>query len=843
MQPQAYGYVQFELVKQGTRGVSDQLAKLADAKKVRIVMTHEGAAFTQTLQLHAFNEANAELSQQSEKLQLAVGRYALSGFYLYNSMDEEIYASAGNGIAFDIVGGGLHMQVLNVDAIVRGMVSFDLVKKFVETRAQQEPNYAFSSIRAVSFIVKNMFTQETHNIDKVQVSISTTTVTDAQGNKITTTKAECDTLVWLPVGTYQVTGYTTYSDRKCKYALEAATMSNAPSFVVTANEKTEHAPVPILFSKTSERMKDYLALKTIWEALDGPNWKYIGQAEQPGCNWDFNKDMDLWGQQPGVSLTSEGRVEVLSLLGFGARGVVPDEIGQLKKLCVLYLGAHDETVGGLIGQNLSAWNSPERRAAVRSSYENLFLRRDIREAFSEPMREAINRDSTQRPILSSRIELKDVQRGYLTNKITGISRAIMRLTELQQFYLANSPITTDQFFRDISSDSPFYGEELKWENMKNLTTIELYNCPKLTGLPIEMLANLPELEVLNASSNIGISGAQLKADWESLIRGKSGEKVQMLYLGYNNLEETPEYDDLRHMYKLGLLDLTSNKIHTLHPFGKDVAVAKLYLDHNQITTVPTAPDGYFSDTRDVETMTFAFNQITELPDIFNANSSYVMESVSFAHNNITTIQNGENFKGINAKQVDLSYNHFEVMPKEIIGSGSPIQYLIMAGNGMREIPKGSLTGPKSYNMTSLDFSYNKLSALPSDFYATNMPYLYGLDLTGNQFTEIPVEPLDCYTLTIYILRRQRDEQGNRTLRTWLSGIGQHPSLVALYMGGNDLRKIEDTISPNIYIFEIKDNPNISIDMSNICPYIKAGYYLFYYDRTQDIRGCSSLDLE
>lgn len=837
-----YGYVQFDVAARGTRA-GDKLDHLSDAKKLRLVLSHEGRTFTQTLALRAYDNASAEFGQQSDKLQLAQGRYALTGFYLYDALDQQIYASGGAGVEFDIVGGGLHIQPLDVDAVLRGMVTFDLVKKFVETRADAQEEYTFSSIKGVSFTVRNMFTQETFPIEKVVVSHVKASEEDEQGNKYTTSVAECDTLVWLPVGTYQVINYTTYSDKRCRYLLEASNVSNAPSFVVTANETTREAQVPILMSKTSERLKDYVALKAIWEAMDGPNWKYIGEAATPGVNWDFKKDMDLWGEQPGVSLSSNGRVEVLSLLGFGARGVVPDEIGQLTQLSVLYLGAHDETIGGLIGSDLSAWNTPERKEYVRHSYENLFLRRDGREGFSEPMREAINRDPNQRPILSTRIELKDVQRGYLTNQITGISRAILRLRNLQQLYVANSPITTEGFFRDIQPESPYYGEDLKWENMKDLTTIELYNCPKLTGLPMEMLAKIPEMQVLNASSNMGISGAQLKSDWEGIIRGKSGGKLQMLYLGFNNLEETPAYDDLSCMYKLGLLDLTSNKLRKVHPFGKEVNIAKLYLDHNQLTEIPTAPDGYFCGTYDVESMTFDYNQLTELPDIFNAHSTYTMETVSFAHNNITSLQHGAAFRGINAKQVDLSYNHFEVMPKEIIGSGSPIQYLIMAGNGMREIPEGALTGPNSYRLTSLDFGFNKLTKLPDDFYATNMPYLYGLDLTGNQFSEIPTQPLDCDGLTIYILRRQRDDQGNRTLRTWLNGIGQHHSLVALYLGGNDLRKIEDSISPNIYIFEIKDNPNISIDLSTVCAYINAGYYLLYYDRTQDIRGCSSLDLE
>ena len=42
------------------------------------------------------------------------------------------------------------------------------------------------------------------------------------------------------------------------------------------NELTEDANVPIQLKETAEYIKDYKALKIIWEALDGKNWKYNG---------------------------------------------------------------------------------------------------------------------------------------------------------------------------------------------------------------------------------------------------------------------------------------------------------------------------------------------------------------------------------------------------------------------------------------------------------------------------------------------------------------------------------------------------------------------------------------
>jgi hypothetical protein len=130
-----------------------------------------------------------------------------------------------------------------------------------------------------------------------------------------------------------------------------------------------------------------------------------------------------------------------------------------------------------------------------------------------------------------------------------------------------------------------------------------------------------------------------------------------------------------------------------------------------------------------------------------------------------------------------------------------------------------------------------------DFSALNIPYLYGIDLSSNAFEAFPYAPLGINTLTVMSIRQQRDDAGNRTLREWPTGLYTCPKMSAFYIGSNDLRKIEDTISPYILLFEIKDNPNISIDLSGVCPYIEMGYYELIYDSTQDIRGCDALNLD
>jgi Leucine-rich repeat (LRR) protein len=281
----------------------------------------------------------------------------------------------------------------------------------------------------------------------------------------------------------------------------------------------------------------------------------------------------------------------------------------------------------------------------------------------------------------------------------------------------------------------------------------------------------------------------------------------------------------------------------VHPFGKEITLAKVYLDYNKIEKLTAAPDGYFCGYSQLESFSATHNEMTEFPNIFNAKSVYVMQSVDFSYNKISSFEDDDKFKGINSSAVNITHNNLETFPGILFEKGSPMNQLILAGNGMKEIPEGSLKGEKTYLLEALDLSNNYLSELPDDFYARTLPYLYGLDLSYNRFSSFPTKPLSISTLNRFFIRYQRDEKGNRILKEWPTGLYTCPSMAIFLIGGNDLRKIEDTISPYIMYFEIADNPNISIDLSSVCDYIYAGYYTLIYDKTQDIRGCDALDLE
>lgn len=854
-----YGYVQFMLSKKvssrATRAAAvDKLEKLGDAKKIKVVMEHDGTTVSQTLTLNAYNEENAEYGLKSEKLQLASGTYTIIGFYLYDGVDEELLASSA-GETFTVQGGGLTVQNLMVETVERGKVQFDLVKQWAETRASKDPEYLFSNIRLIDVSVTNLFTHETHTITNLKVkykegSKENQNPDNADDKYMDVATAHCDSTIWLPAGTYQVTSYTTYGKTGAVKTTYETQPVKGKAFVITDNQLTSDAQVPILLSETKEYIKDYKALKAIWESLQGKDWSFYGDATFHGANWNFNKELDMWGEQPGVTLNSNGRVIGIIIAGFGAKGIVPDAIGQLTELQVLNFGSHDEKIGANLFDEYDANKmSAARKLAMRHDYENKFLKYDPRANMSEMIKESFNSDSKNAKNLikkDSRIQLKDAQIGLTTNKITGISKAIYRLTKMQQFYIGNSPITAGEvcskFYDDESSEYHRFAEEFTeeaWDKMTTLTDLELYNCPKLTRLP-DFYYNLPNVQAFNLARNKGISAAQLRDDWEQMATSKIGKTLQILYLSHNNLEEFPASWALRNMLKLGLLDLANNNIKKVHAFGKEVELASLYLNNNQIEEIPADLCGFSDNT---ESLNFSYNKLKKIPNIFDASSIHVMGSVDFSNNEISGVDNAGGYKGINASTVSLANNKLAKFPSELISAGSPIITLDLSGNQMTSIPKGSIRGKYAYLLQVMDFRFNKLTSLSDDFLSDNMPYITNIDLSYNCFSQVPTQPLNSANIRAFGINHQRDAQGNRPLRTWPTGITKCPSLIQFQIGSNDIRKVDETLTSHLYIVNISDNPNISIDVTSVCPYIKVGAYKLFYDKTQDIRGCDALDLE
>ena len=844
-----YGYVQFKLYKKasyvapedGTRAVVEQLEWLKEAHKVKVTLEYGQTTIAQTLNLSRGEGDASEWGLRSDKLQLLTGDYRLITFSLYDAQDELIYNGAPTGESLlSVIEGGLVVHDITVDVVARGKVQFSLQKDmsgFSGTRAV-ERQYTFDEIGLVNITVENKYTGEKIEFSKLpcDFDVHFDTSDDVEDGYRTSSIA-CDTLLWIPAGSYKVASYEVFT--KDEVLLENKTNPAKSEFDIKDNQVTE-AKVGITLYEADAYIQDYYALKAIWESLDGENWYYVGEEYPQGSNWNFNQDVDLWCDQPGVSVHSNGRIARIDISDFGFRGDLSPAIGQLTELVELYLGTHNDN-NYTYDPTLDKNKSLEERTRNRMELHGEWLRQlHTPEQMSEPCARALAEHNisidavrlyenmTEGDIfdvksgLQRRIRPMDTSHGTLCNGLKSLPKEIGNLSKLEYLYIANSEIES-------------LPDEL--ENLTALTDLELYNCPKMTKFPM-VITRMPELVSINIANNAQWSAEEIYNGLDALANGPSREKVQILYCRQGNLEELPA--SFRNMKKLGLLDLALNRISKIHPLGKEVAPVQLYLDYNLLESLPHDEEGYFCGYNDVENFSVNYNRLKKVPNIFDSKSLFTMASVSFAGNQIDGFEGEEDgtYKGIRVETFTLSQNKFTKYPKCLATSESAVAYIILRANEISEIPKGSFTGKNSLYLTSLDLSYNKITDLPSDMTAEKLPYLYGIDISFNSFTHFPYEPLDSSGLTVFAIRSQRDENGNRCLQEWPTGIGNHRGLRGLYLGSNDLRVIDDTISTLIYYLDISDNPNIVFDASDICYAWSVGAYILIYDKTQNIINCS-----
>ena len=835
-----YGYVQFKLYKEasyeGTKATVSQLDYLADAAKLKVTLRYDGNDITQTLVLNSSNEDAAEFGLRSDKLKLLAGTYKVLTFTLYDKLDQELYVSTPSEAhsTFDVVVGGLSVHDLLASVVERGKVRFTLTKDMSDfqgmTKAQA---YTFDEISYVSLTVKTGNTT-LPAFEMIPTDFSIHFTDDGIEDGYQTSSFACDTLISLRAGNYDVVRYEVYDDSK--NLLEVSTNVKAP-FTVCDNKTTE-ANVPVSLHEKDDYIQDYYALYQIWKALHGEEWYYIGEDYPVGSNWDFNKDPDLWGDQPGVSLHSNGRIAMINFSGYGFYGHMPAAIGQLTELVELYLGSHNDSNLSQYDPNLKPGTGTSNRMERHKKYMSSLhpatpVSEPIARAFAEndkfvPGMEFYNtmKESELIDVRTGRslIQPKDMTPGKVTNGLLSLPAEFGKLTKLEQLFIANSKITT---------------LPMEMADLISLTDIEVYNCPDMKEFPMA-LAVLKELVSANLACNPQWSADEALKGLKALATGPSKEKIQILYYLGNKLEIIPK--EIKNMKKIGLLDFTSNNIHTIEEaWGTDIKPVQLYLDNNKLTGFPTDENGIFCFMEDAETFSARNNKLTQFPDIFSAKSIYTIVTVDFSYNEISSIQNGENFKGINVETLNLANNStITKYPVEFAKSNSKVMFMNLRGCNLNEIPEGSFTYENSIYLTSLDLSYNDLSDLPWEMHADNLPYLYGVELSFNKFKSFPWEPLDSQYLTVFALRSQRDDEGKRCLSEWPTGIYQHRGLRGLYLGSNNFGKIQDTISTICYYLDISDNPNIVFDASDICYAIQQGAYILIYDKTQNILNCDIL---
>ena len=858
LRERGYGYVQFKLYKaasytaaDSSRAVVEELDYLAEACKIEVnLYDKNGRQFRQSLVLSAANDAAAEYGLRSDKLKLLVGDYKLGEVVLFDALDGVKYRKVpASALQFSVTEGGLTMHDITIDVKPRGFVKFNLVKEFVKTRGEITRQYTFDEIQRVDISVRRV--ADNGNLIGTPIVVSGLPTKfsqhfDEKKEGWKTSSIECDSLVSLEAATYRVVSYSTYASKGEDSLLEVNTEPTAVEFTVKDNEQT-NTDVKVALRESDEYIKDNYALYEIWQSLNGDKWCYDGENYTRGANWNFDKDIDLWCAQPGVRVHTNGRIASIDLSGFGFYGDMSPAIGQLSELVELHLGTHNDT-NVMYDPSLDLKRPLAERQRTLFDDQRSYLR-SIHPAIqmSEPCARALMEKGLTSPAIAlyeggekesdiidrksgrQTIRKYDMNHGVMKNGLTSLPNEIGRLKKLETLNIANGALVS-------LPDSIVH--------LESLSSLEIYNCPKMVKFPTQV-GELPALRSVNIANNAQWSTEEVEKGFAALATGASRKTIEILYARENNISKLDKawFGASRGgLEAIGLLDLAFNKIKKVDALGKEVAFTQLYLDNNQIEEIPHDKDGYFCGYDDVETFSVNFNKLKKVPNIFNSNALYTMNSVSFAANDITGCEGEEDgtYKGIKVKTLTLSMNPLMRYPKAFADSNSVFEYLVASACQIEEIEKGCLSHSNAVNHMSFDLSYNRLKRLPGDFHAGNMPYLYGVDFSFNRFEEFPYYVLDAAGLTVLALRSQRNEKGERCLREWPQGIYQHVGLRGLYLGSNDLRKIDDTISTLCYYLDISDNPNIIFDAKDICYAWQVGAYILMYDKTQKILNCDAM---
>lgn len=818
-----YGYVQFHLFKKGSyTKAGDKLEYLRDAAKIRVTLrSQDNDIITPVAVVEAVDKNLSEWGLQTAKIRLIAGKYTMTAYEIYDGLDNSVLVgSPSETVVLDVKPNGIVSEDIALNVVDRGWAKFRLVKdlsEIVGTKAGKDgaDEHPFYGIQSVDLTVKNKNTGEITEITNIEVTHKFVDGEKAADPDYISGICVSDTLVALKGGTYTVTKFRTYFDYFRK-VYETSTNVAGNEFVVKDNQETD-ADVPITLHTTSGHVQDALALREIWEALDGPNWR---------IKWEFNCDVDAWTANTGVQILGNGRVASLDLTGTGAKGAMPAAIAKLTELRKLTLGTigYNAAAGGTTvttGRKLTYFTPEDHEADRRLTIGT----RDPRSRFSKELQQSFEiAGDPVKPSVKSLSERMPVMYKPEVNAtdIVSLPDEINQLKNLEHITIAFSPIKT--FPADMSG-------------LTALTDVEIFACTELTEFP-KGLATCPKLTSLTYSFNVNTAIPSMEEGISAINNGPASKTIQLLYFPNQRIDNMP---DLSNIPRLSVLVIQGCGLKSFTaPFSKDQFFVQFMASDNELTSLPRDEKGNFlAYNAETEEVNFSGNKFTELPDIFDAKSAYQVGTVDFSKNQIASVEHGDAYRGIKAATFDISYNKLKELPVQLFGtSSSSISYLKIDGNGMEKISKEAIEGKYTYRTTTISMAYNKLKSLPDEFDSLTFPYLSGIDMSYNRFDYFPYTAVNNQYLSVFIFRHQRDADGDRCMRTWPAGIGQAlAGLRALYLGSNDIRVVTDELSYMIYNLDIQDNPNISIDVSAVCSYIKSGWFNLMYSPGQDIRGC------
>ncbi|CAG9319276.1 unnamed protein product [Blepharisma stoltei] len=196
-------------------------------------------------------------------------------------------------------------------------------------------------------------------------------------------------------------------------------------------------------------------------------------------------------------------------------------------------------------------------------------------------------------------------------------------------------------------------------------------------------------------------------------------------------------DDLKYFTSLSTLDLSDNAV-AMEKLKNLESLTELNLMCNKITNIPTLP---FPSFRCLETLNLSYNKI-HASSISNLSSLGRLESLDLSSNDLCTLpEDLSDFKAL--KELYLSSNGFST--DSVLFSASllfrslstipGLQKLDISRNKLRGIHSDALEQEAFVHLRELDFSYNWVDNQDNLMYASNMPSLQILIITGNPFAQ------------------------------------------------------------------------------------------------------------
>lgn len=813
--PSQFGYFQLKLRKQQVQTFAltggSELVNLADAKKIQIDLLYNNKQVSQTLNLAAVSVEAAEYGLTSETIQLLPGEYTVTGYRIYGEYKEGVTegdkapvlqeGEPDETLRFLVTASEIKVVTLDVVAQIRGMLSLILNKDFSAIQPQS---------KAGGFDPEKF---RYNDIATVQVDLKAGLTGAVREYTFKTRRGSQDYLYHTDTLSLRANDYNMVQMRLLDKNDNLLFVVDEPHSFSIKHQQLLKDSVDIDMPM-NDAFRDYIALYNIWKKMDGENWYWVGNGFNTGANFLFTysdgtpRPLDLWGNQPGVTLNGEGRINTLNLGAFNPKGMVPDEIGELTALTNLYLGNQSD-----LGQI-----DPNEGMADIDKYELMLKGVDIQAnrmsiakeaaALRHPNKSTLDAiNQKQKPLTYATYRQMD---SNYSNRITGISDSIGKCKGLSYLSVANGLV------KELPASL---------SKLEELTDLILINC-KFERIP-ECVFEMKNLIAFSFAEMGHINQNVIQDDLRRLFDSPSKDKIQLLYLNLNQLTELP--DNMKNLVSLGLLELSENKLTTLPALGTDVAIVQCYVVSNRLTSVP---DDWFQ-TDDLEKLDLSNNKLTVFPNMFDAKSRFQISEVDLSGNDISALP--ADFKGIHVETLNLNSNKLTHLPEGFSESGSIFNFLQVSNNLIDTISAASIKNLKY--LKAFECTGNKLRYMPYEFNVESFPFMTAIDLSMNQFASFPYEVLYVNSLAELRISSQQDHKtGKKTLSEWPSGINEHPALRVLDISNNDIGKV--TKFPVLLnMLNVQANPNIYMTVpQEILIRLAMGTFVLYCDETQNIEG-------